>query len=320
MEKFTKVALVGSPNVGKSTLINKIIGYDLSIITPKVQTTRNNIYGISNIIDNVKQIRTQIVFIDTPGLFDTKGHNNLEKYIVNNAWLGIKNAEFILFIFSITQKLYQEQIDILEKIKNKYGANNDTVNKKSGKLTKKLIALINKIDIYEQNKTEKISQIQALSDRISSFKMFEKIFPISAISGEGIEEILDYISYHSQQMNWEYDEALYTNESERSIAEEITREQLYLNLHNELPYSVKVETDLWLDNHNSNTKIHQSIFTLKNSQKSIIIGERGEMIKKIGQSSREKISRVLGRTVHLFLFVKTREDWIKNLKLNQKIK
>lgn len=352
IEKFTTIALVGKPNAGKSTLINQIIGYDLSIVTHKAQTTRKNIRGIYNVIDNTNEQHTkiQLVFTDTPGLFDAEHQNNLEKYQVNNAWAAIKLCDFIAFVFSAVDDITDEQLKIVKRIFTNYGkcttVDNTNITRKSvGQGQKKLIALLNKIDLdtrhtVQNNHSTYVGDIQQTHSYhahpsmvtkqqdhksskcktnvidIQALHMFDKVFPISALLGTGIDDVLQYISTHAPQKHCMFAEDIYTDESERSIAEEVTREQLYLNLSQELPYATKVETDLWQVCKNGHIKIYQSIYVLKHSQKNIVLGKGGGMIKTIGQDARKKISTILKKHIHLFLFVKVRENWIKTLKNN----
>lgn len=322
-ERCATVALVGRPNVGKSSILNSILGCDLSIVTRKAQTTRKSIKGVRNIV--TESMRAQLIFVDTPGIFNVANGNNLEKFIVSNAWAAIKCCDFIGFVFSATDVIDSEQVALVRSVFAKCNLSNG--NEKYGSHgvykeaecaaphdVKKLFAIVNKVDVYSSCSIHQHAKVLEKTSEISSIGHFESVFAVSASSGMGVNNVVEYVSHNAPLRKWVFHEDLYTDESERSLAEEITRESLYVNLSDELPYSTKVETDIWKESKYGSVKIYQSIYVLKNSQKNIVLGKSGAMIKKIGQDARHKIGERLGRRIHLFLFVKVREAWIKDLK------
>lgn len=280
MRKFITVALVGEPNVGKSTLVNAMVGEKISIVTHKVQTTRNNIKGI------VQHGETQMVLIDSPGIFSPS--RTLEKAIVKNAMSALDAADIICVLFD-ARNLRLEAFEMLK----------DHLRKK------KCYAVINKIDLVRRDAT------LPMIEKINELKIFQEIFPISAQEMIGVENLKNFIAERANQGEWLFDPEQLTDTSERSIAEELTREKAFLFLHQEIPYSLKVETDKWEEKEDGSLAIHQTIFVTKESQKVIILGKGGEKIKEIGRKARHEISNVMQRKVHLFLFVKVRENWIE---------
>ncbi len=281
-KKCLTIALVGESNAGKSTLLNELIGHKVSIVTHKVQTTRNNIRGVTNINE------TQLIFIDTPGIFNPDG--TLEKAIVGNALNAFDEADIICIVFDARRVGHP----ILPTI-NDYA-------KRSGK---KCYAIINKIDLVTKEKL--LPSLQQIYD----LGIFTEVFPISALKAYGTKHFMEFLLKQAPDAPWQFVEDEMTDQPSKTLAEEITREQAYLLLHEELPYSLKVETEHWEDLDNGDVKIHQSIFINKSTQKPIVLGKNGEKIKEIGQRARKEISRVLGVKVHLFLHVKVREDWIE---------
>lgn len=317
MKKSIIIALAGEPNVGKSTLLNKFIGHKLAIMTPKIQTTRMNLRGIKNVDD------TQLVLIDTPGLFETQGRNNLEKMIVKNAWNGIADSDIVMLIFDCSNilNMRNEQKEELKNIVNKI---------KTRYKDKKIVTVVNKVDLIEKNLNAKLFAalegldfderkkyiFDALKINLGEdiFTKATKLFFVSAYNGDGIANLVQYLAEEACHDGWIFGEDMYTDSSERQIAEEMTREQVYLMLSKELPYSIKVETDKWTEEADGSVRIDQSIIVLKESQKKIIIGSEGKMIKRIGEKARKEIANVLNKNVHLFLFIKVRENWIKKIK------
>lgn len=280
-KKSCVIALVGKPNVGKSSLLNALIGERISIVTHKVQTTRSNIRGILNIQN------TQLIFIDTPGLF--KAARPLEKALVKNAVRSFDEANIICVLFDV-KKL---ALDSLEPLKNYL---------KTSK--KKCYAILNKIDVIEKSKLLEITK------QLSSEHLFEEIFMLSALKGDGLEHFKEFLVKKAKVGEWLFDEDQLTDVPMRSIAEEITREQAFLLLHNELPYSLKIETDNWEEKKGDSVKIHQTLFVLKESQKIIALGKQGIKIKEISRRSRLRIEKLIGKKTHLFLHVKV-ANWIE---------
>lgn len=280
-QKLLTVALIGEPNAGKSTLVNALVGEKVSIVSPKVQTTRKNVCGIVN-VDN-----TQLIFIDTPGLFKPK--RLLEKSIVSNAFIGIEEADTLCVIIDVKKGLSPFISSIIQKIKG------------GGR---KFTLILNKIDLI--NKNSLLETIQTLNELEP-----EKILIVSALKNDGVSDIIDFLVTKATDHQWIYGEEQYTDQSLRTISEETTREQAFLLLNEEIPYSLKIETERWEELDNGGLKLYQAIVILKESQKSIVVGKGGSKIKEIGKRARSKLEHIMNRKVHLFLHVKIREDWIE---------
>jgi len=291
LKKHGIIAIVGAPNAGKSTLTNAILGQKLSIVSPKVQTTRNSIRAIA--IEGA----TQIILIDTPGIFIPRDDKILERVIVKSAWQALREADQICFLIDAEIGMSQENLRILNDLK---------------KENLPITIVVNKIDLVKKSKM--LETFAILSDL-----GFIDIIPISALQNEGVEKLTKFLCEKCQNPTWIYDEDQITDAPMRFIASEITREKLFLNLHKELPYSIAVKTDSYEILNNGDIKIHQTILVLKESQKSIIVGKKGEMIKKLGQDARLDISEIADTKVHLFLFVKVKPDWMRDIENFEKI-
>ncbi|MDB5523907.1 MAG: era [Rhizobium sp.] len=274
------VALIGATNAGKSTLVNRLVGAKVSIVSHKVQTTRAIIRGIA-IHD-----RTQIVFMDTPGIF--KPRRRLDRAMVTTAWGGAKDADIIMLLIDSERGLKGDASKILEALKD--------VNQP------KVLAL-NKID---QVKRE---DLLALAQAANEIVEFDRTFMISATNGSGCEDLMDYVAAALPEGPWYYPEDQISDLPMRQLAAEITREKLFLRLHQELPYASHVETEKWEEMKNGSVRIEQVIYVERDSQKKIALGKNGEAIKAISMASRKEISEILEQPVHLFLFVKVRENW-----------
>lgn len=277
-----KVALVGEPNVGKSTLINSIVGEKVSIVTHKAQTTREVVRGILTKDDK------QLVFLDTPGIFQAS--KSLEKKILRNALVGIDEAELVLLMINPKVGVDERITKLVAKLKSK---------------EKAAIAVINKVDTIPKPKLIEIAVA------LDEFKFFDQIYFISALKKKGLEEIIKYLFSKTKPGKWMFDAEILTDATERKFAEEITREQLFILLHQELPYTVNVITEKWEEQEDGSVKIYQAINILKAAHKSIIVGANGRLIKQIGKNSRIRLSKHFGRPVHLFLYVKVEEDWVE---------
>ena len=285
MKKSLSVCIVGKPNAGKSTLLNQIIGQKLSIVTPKVQTTRSIITGIVTLDD------VQLVLFDTPGIFEPK--RRLEKAMVRCAWSSLSSADMIVLIIDSSSKLDDIMQEIIKRI-NSVG--------------KKIVILMNKIDLQSKYYMENMSfatQIAPLA----------KIFNISALDGNGIDSFLSFLKENATDSGWMYEEDDITNLPARFLASEITREQLFLQLHQELPYNLTVECESWQEQKNGSVKVNQVIIVGRDIHKNMIIGKHGSRIKEIGSIARVNIEELLGIKIHLFLFVKVRENWEDNPEL-----
>jgi GTPase len=281
-KKFSQIALIGAPNVGKSTLANFLVEQKISIVSPKVQTTRNTIKAI------MVEGETQIVFLDTPGVFIPKNNRPLERAIVKNAWAGIKDADFVCLIIDASKGL---------------GENNQQILKDLEFHKIKPVIIINKIDSVAKEKALEI--IANLADR-----GFEKIFVISALTGDGVADLKKYLIEITPKGIWQFNDDEITDAPMKFIAAEITREKLFLKLEQDLPYCIYVKTESWQDLDNGQVKIHQTIYVLRESQKMIVLGKKGQMIKQIGEEARKEIGEMLGTKVHLFLFAKVEKNWI----------
>jgi GTP-binding protein Era len=278
-------AIVGMPNAGKSSLTNALLGQKLSITSPKVQTTRNSIKAI--IISN----NAQIIAIDTPGIFIPRDDKILERIIVKSAWQALREADHICFVIDAEIGLNIENQRILKDLK---------------KENLEITIIINKIDLIRKSK---ILDIIAPLANLG----FEEIIPVSATSGDGIADLRIFLEDKCKHPDWLYNEDEITDAPMRFIASEITREKLFLHLNQELPYSLTVKTESYEVLDNKQIKIRQTILVLKESQKSIVLGKNGSMIKRIGEESRFDIGLIANTKVHLFLFVKVQDNWMNKV-------
>ncbi|WP_332066085.1 GTPase Era [Bartonella sp. CB189] len=274
------VALIGMPNAGKSTLVNQLVGAKVSIVTHKVQTTRTLIRGI--VIHN----NTQIILIDTPGVF--RPHKQLERAMVSAAWGGAKNADVLLVLVDAQRGLSDEIYTMLDIIKN---------------IKHDKILVLNKIDAVAK------SSLLAITAKINERVHFLQTFMISALNGSGCKDLLYALSAMMRDGPWYYPEDQISDMPMRQLAAEITREKLFLRLHDELPYSSTVETENWEERPDGSVKINQVIYVERCSQKKIVLGAKGNTIKTIGQEARKELMEMMGQKIHLFLFVKVRDNW-----------
>jgi GTP-binding protein Era len=273
------VALIGPTNAGKSTLVNRFVGAKVSIVSHKVQTTRAVVRGIA-IHDNA-----QIVFMDTPGIF--KPRRRLDRAMVTSAWGGAKDADLIMLLIDSERGLRGDGDAILEGLKEVFQPK---------------ILVLNKID---QVKREDLFELA----RVANEKInFTKTL-ISAENGSGCDDVMDYLAKTLPEGPWYYPEDQISDLPIRQLAAEITREKLFLRLHQELPYSSHVETEKWEERKDGSVRIEQVIYVERDSQKKIALGKGGETIKAISTASRKELSEILDQPVHLFLFVKVRENW-----------
>ncbi|PWL18198.1 GTPase Era [Falsochrobactrum shanghaiense] len=274
------VALIGAPNAGKSTLVNQLVGSKVSIVTHKVQTTRALVRGIF-IEDNA-----QIVLVDTPGIFRPK--RRLDRAMVTTAWGGAKDADIILVIIDAQGGLNENAEALLESMAN---------------VRQTKILVLNKVDRVDPPKLLELAQ------KANETVAFDRTFMISALNGSGCKDLAKYLAQSVPEGPWYYPEDQISDMPMRQLAAEITREKLYLRLHEELPYSSTVETERWEERKDGSVRIEQVIYVERESQKKIVLGHKGETIKAIGQSARKEIGEILEQNVHLFLFVKVRENW-----------
>lgn len=274
------VALIGAPNAGKSTLVNKLVGTKVSIVTHKVQTTRAIVRGIAT------RGQTQIVFVDTPGIFRPK--RRLDQAMVTTAWGGAKDADIVLVLIDAQRGLKGDAAEILERLSGIRGPK---------------ILLLNKIDAVKRD------TLLALAAEANAKVAFERTFMVSALTGSGCDDLLDWLAGTLPEGPWFYPEDQISDLPMRQLAAEITREKLFLRLHEELPYSSHVETEKWEEKKDGSVRIEQVIYVERDSQKRIVIGHKGETIRIIGESARKEIGELIEQKVHLFLFVKVRENW-----------
>lgn len=274
------VALLGAPNAGKSTLVNQLVGTKVSIVTHKVQTTRALVRGIAT------RDRTQIVFVDTPGVFNPK--RRLDRAMVKTAWGGAKDADIVLPIIDADRGVNEEVEAILGRL---------------AEVKQPKVLLLNKVDRIKRDR------LLGLTQEITAKAEFERVFMISALTGSGCDDLMDFLAQRLPEGPWYYPEDQISDLPLRQLAAEITREKLYLRLHQELPYSSTVETELWEQKPDGSVRIEQTIYVERDSQKAIVLGHKGETIKAIGSAARKEITEAAEQKVHLFLFVKVRENW-----------
>ena len=278
------VAVIGAPNAGKSTLVNHLVGFKVSIVTHKVQTTRTRIRGVC------MHGASQIIFVDTPGIFEPK--RKLDRAMVEAAWLGADDADLIVFLYDVTRREVDSDTSrILSGLKN----NN-----------KEAILVLNKIDLV------KSELLLPITKRFQKENIFSDTFMISAENGSGCKKLLEYLSARMPDSPWLYPEDEVSDLPQRLLAAEITREQVLLKLHQELPYGATVETEEWTERDDGAIVINQIIYVQRPGHKKIALGRHGSMIKAIGKASRHELQVLLNRTVHLFLFVKVRENWMED--------
>jgi GTP-binding protein Era len=273
-------ALVGAPNAGKSTLLNRLVGAKVSIVSRKAQTTRALVRGIA--IDGP----AQIVLVDTPGIFKPK--RKLDRAMVASALSGAADADVIALLVDARKGLDEEVEAILAQLAQ-------------AKAPK--ILVLNKVDVIAREK------LLALAAKLNEREKFEDTFMVSALTGDGVEDLRHAFGRRMKPSPWLYPEDQLSDAPLRLLAAEITREQIYERLHDELPYQSTVETDSWTNQKDGSARIEQTIYVARDGQKRIVIGEGGKTIKAIGQAARREIAEAAEQKVHLFLFVKVRENW-----------
>jgi GTPase len=274
------VALIGAPNVGKSTLVNALVGSKVTIVSRKVQTTRALIRGI--VIEN----NAQIILVDTPGIFAPK--RRLDRAMVSTAWSGAHDADLVCVLLDARAGIEEEAEAILTRLA--------TVDHEK-------ILVLNKIDLVAREKL--LALAKAANDRLT----FARTFMISALSGDGVDDLRHALAEMVPPGPLLYPEDQMSDAPMRHLAAEITREKIFRQLHQELPYQSTVETDSWTERKDGSIRIEQTIFVERESQRKIVLGKGGATIKSIGAESRKEIAEIVGMPVHLFLFVKVRENW-----------
>jgi GTP-binding protein Era len=274
------VALIGAPNVGKSTLVNALVGSKVTIVSPKVQTTRTLVRGIA------MEGRAQLVFIDTPGIFAPR--RRLDRAMVTSAWSGAHDADIVALLIDAKSGIDEEADAILGRL---------------GDVGSRKLLILNKVDLVQKPK------LLALAQEANGRAPFAATFMVSALTGDGIGEVKAWLAAQAPEGPWHYPEDQISDAPLRSLASEITREKLFNRLHQELPYRSTVETDSWKELRDGSVRIEQTIFVERESQRKIVLGKSGQSIKAIGAEARTEIAKIIDQPVHLFLFVKVREDW-----------
>ena len=280
-------AIIGAPNAGKSTLVNALVGSKVAIVSPKVQTTRMTVRGVAI------EAETQIVFVDTPGIF--KPRRRLDRAMVNAAWAGAGDADAVVLLVDAAElsanpkgRAADDTHAIIEALKND---------------KRKAALALNKIDGMKR------TDLLPLVQQLSSEGVFEEVFMISALKGDGVLDLKSWVSRRMPEGPWLYPADQAADIPSRLLASEVTREKIYLRLHDELPYSSMVETEKWEERKDGSVKIDQTIYVQRDGQKAIVLGKGGATIKLIGEMARKELEELFERRVHLFLFVKVREDW-----------
>ena len=284
------VAVIGAPNAGKSTLVNALVGQKVAIVSPKAQTTRAKLMGIA-IAD-----QTQILLVDTPGIFQPR--RRLDRAMVQAAWSGAEDADLILLVIDAAAKLGERVEAMLANIEGR---------------PEPVMIVLNKVDIAK--KDDLLSYASRLSERLNP----RAIFMISATSGDGVADLRQALAEAMPGGPWHFTEDQLSDATDLMVAAELTREQIYNQLHAELPYSTAIEIEKWEDRRDGSTVIHQQILIERDSQKAIVLGKGGARLKSIGAAAREAISEHLGRKVHLFLHVKVNPRWDEDRSLYRDI-
>ena len=274
------IAILGAPNVGKSTLVNRLVGAKVSIVSPKVQTTRTRVLGIC-----IEQ-GAQLIFIDTPGVFAPK--RRLDRAMVASAWGGAADADNVLLLVDATRGIDADCRIILDKMRDQ---------------EKTCMLAINKVDLAKKHK------LLSLAEELNETGLFTDIYMISAETGDGVDDLLGALVEAAPSGPWMFPEDQISDMPSRLLAAEITREKVFLQLHQELPYATTVETESWEERKDGSVTIGQVIYVERPGQKGIVLGKGGSKIKSIGESSRHELEDLFGRRVHVKLFVKVREKW-----------
>lgn len=278
------IALIGAPNAGKSTLLNALVGQKISIVTPKAQTTRNRITGV------VMEEGAQLIFLDVPGVFETT--KKFEKAMVESAYHAASDADVLMFMHDATRRINDETKHVIARLKQ------------SGK---PMLLTLNKVDAVGDKKLllEMVMAFQELAQ-------WQTVFFISALKEDGLLDVRRYLAAQLPEGPYLYDEEHVTDVPMRLLAAELTREQCFMMLREELPYTLHVETETFEERGDGSVLLQQAVIVQNERQKMIVIGKGGEMLKKIGTRARREISEALGCTAHVKLFVKVREDWKEN--------
>jgi GTP-binding protein Era len=274
------VALIGAPNSGKSTLTNALVGAKVSIVTHKAQTTRGPVRGLFIAGD------AQVILVDTPGIFKPK--RKLDRAMAQAAWDRAADADIVALVIDAARGLDDKLAPIVEHLPD---------------IRRPTLAVLNKVDLFKK------PDLLRLTADLQALKAFDQVFMVSALTGDGVDDLKTYFAEAVPPGPWLFPEDQLSDASLRQTAAEITREKLFLRLHEELPYALTVETTEWKELKDGSVRIEQTIFVERESQRRIVLGAKGAMIKEIGSAARAEIAEVAGTPVHLFLFVKVRERW-----------
>ena len=280
MSRCGLVAVLGAPNAGKSTLVNALVGQKVAIVSPKAQTTRARLMGIA------LQGDAQVLLVDTPGIFVP--NRRLDRAMVKAAWEGAEDADRVVLVIDAAAKLGGKVEQMIEGVEAR---------------SEPRILVLNKVDVAKKD------ALLVLAARLSERLKPEAVFMVSATTGDGVPELKSHLASAMPESPWHFPEDQLTDVTDRMVAAELTREQLYHQLHAELPYASAVATEKWEDRKDGSTVIHQQIFVERDSQKAIVVGKGGSRLKQIGAAAREAIAEHLGRKVHLFLHVKVNPRW-----------
>ena len=278
------VAVLGAPNAGKSTLVNQLVGQKVAITSPKAQTTRARLLGIALAGD------TQIVLADTPGIFAPK--RRLDRAMVSAAWEGAESADAILLLVDPMKQRRHELMPLLERLADR---------------PERKLLVLNKVD-----RAKKEPLLELAQELNNGANVFHETFFVSALTGDGVDELKDHLAGMMPEGPWLYPEDQVSDASQRLLAAEVTREQLYLQLREELPYDAAIRHEAYTERPDGSVEIRQQIVVARDGQKGIVLGKGGSRIKEIGEAARKELSDILGQTVHLFLHVKVEENWSEN--------
>jgi GTPase len=274
------VALIGAPNAGKSTLLNRLVGHKLAIVTPKAQTTRSRLIGVA------VEGNTQLVYVDTPGIFAPR--RRLDRAMVAAAWSGAEDADETVLLVDAARAVGADVARILDRL--------------AGRGRRTILAL-NKIDLVRRER------LLGLAAEITGRGNFDPVFMISGLGGDGVEDLKRHLAAAMPPGPWLFPEDQLSDAPLRLLAAEITREQVFLQLHDELPYASTIETESWEERRDGSVRIEQVVYVERPSQRAIVLGDHGRRVKAIGARARAELEKLLERRVHLFLFVKVRENW-----------
>lgn len=278
------IAVIGAPNAGKSTLVNALVGAKVTIVSRKVQTTRIPVRGI------VVEGTSQLVFLDTPGIF--RPRRRLDRAMVEAAWAGALDADIVVLLVDSLKGITEDVERILDRLGEARGLK---------------VLVLNKVDRLADK-----SKLLTLTDELTKRVEFERVFMVSALTGSGLKDLKSYLVEVAPPGPWHYPPDELSDLTDRKLAAEITREKIYERLHEELPYSITVETTDWKTKRDGSVRIDQTIFVERESQRKIVLGKGGATVKQISMEARKELAELLGHPVHLFLYVKVREDWAED--------